>query len=66
MLRLWSSLPVRILPPLLRTSIGILPDTSAPSLRIEEDNEMSSSLVAVADATAVAEKLVLQAKMNKV
>jgi hypothetical protein len=66
MLRLWSSLPVRILPPLRRTRIGMLPDTSAPSLRIEEDNEISSSLVAVTDATAVAEILVSQAKMNKV
>jgi hypothetical protein len=66
MLRLWSSLPVRILPPLLRNRIGMLPDTSAPSLRMEEDNEISSSLVAVTDATAVAEILVSQAKMNKV
>ena len=62
----WSSLPVRILPPLIRTRIGILPDTYAPSLRIEEDNEMSSSSVAVADAPAVAEMLVSQAGVNKV
>jgi hypothetical protein len=33
---------------------------------MEEDNEISSSLVAVTDATAVAEILVSQAKMNKV